>query len=53
MKCDHGADCAERCAFCRTATRPRDDLRMGPAPRLHPSVTWIPGRWSRLLKAKP
>jgi hypothetical protein len=52
-KCEHGAASAERCAFCRTGTRPRDNLRMGPAPRLHPSVTWIPGRWSRLLKAKP
>jgi hypothetical protein len=49
MTCAHGTD-ERRCAFCRTGTRPREDLRMDPAPRLHPSFTWIPGRWSRLLE---
>jgi hypothetical protein len=51
VTCRHGATRPEWCAFCRTGTEPRDDLRMQAAPRLHPSVSWLPGRWSRILKA--
>jgi hypothetical protein len=50
--CPHGAESAGRCAFCRTGTRPRNNLRVVPEPRQHPSVTWLPGRWSRLLKTR-
>jgi hypothetical protein len=52
ITCPHGADSAARCVFCRIGTRPRNNLRLVPEPRQHPSVTWLQGRWSRLLKTR-